>query len=117
MRNNINLPKLNINVYSNKIKNNEDDTFFEMLTQIKTSRNRVRLAESKTFHKRVFSEHEKFIIDNETTELDANCAVELANKIYEQVRKEHSNIMDTSTLRALTIFTVVLELQTIKGII
>jgi hypothetical protein len=55
------------------------------------------------------------ILDNEITEFDANCAIDLANKIYEQVRKEHSNIMDTSTLRALTIFKVVLELQTIKG--
>ena len=55
------------------------------------------------------------IIDNETTEFDANCAVELANKIYEQVRKEHSDIMDTSILRAIAIFKIVLELQTIKG--
>ena len=55
------------------------------------------------------------IIDNETTEFDADCAVELANKIYEQVRKEHSNIMDTSILRAHAIFKIVLELQTLKG--
>ena len=55
------------------------------------------------------------IIDNEITEFDANCAVELANKIYEQVQKEHSDIMDTSILRAYAIFKIVLELQTIKG--
>ena len=30
------------------------------------------------------------IIDNETTEFDANCAVDLANKIYEQVKKEEA---------------------------
>ena len=72
MRNNINLPKLNINVYSNKIKNNEDDTFFEMLTQIKTSRNRNRL-ESNTVnysHKRVFSENQKITLESENTEED-----------------------------------------------
>ncbi|WP_372519231.1 hypothetical protein [Candidatus Ruminimicrobiellum ovillum] len=55
------------------------------------------------------------IIDNEITEFDANCAVELANKIYGQVQKEHSDIMDTSILRAYAIFKIVLELQTIKG--
>ena len=55
------------------------------------------------------------IIDNETTEFDANCAVELANKIYEQVKKEHSDVLDTGVLRAIAIFKIVLELQTIKG--
>ncbi len=55
------------------------------------------------------------IIDNEITEFDANCAIDLANKIYEQVKKEHSDIQDTGILRALVIFKVVLELQTIKG--
>lgn len=60
------------------------------------------------------------IIDNETTEFDANCAVDLANKIYEQVKKEeaqkgYDGIVDTATLRAIAIFRIVLELQTIKG--
>ena len=68
MKSKINLPRLRIKSFINKINPKDEESFFEMLTQIKTSRNRVRLAESKTFHKRVFSEHEKFIIDNETTE-------------------------------------------------
>ena len=55
------------------------------------------------------------IIDNEITEFDANCAIELANKIYEQVQKEHSDIFDTGVLRAIAIFKIVLELQAIKG--
>jgi hypothetical protein len=55
------------------------------------------------------------IIDNEITEFDANCAIELANKIYEQVKKEHSDVFDTGILRAYAIFKIVLELQTIKG--
>ena len=59
------------------------------------------------------------IIDNETTEFDANCAVDLANKIYEQVKKEEAQkqdgVVDTATLRAIAIFRIVLELQTIKG--
>ena len=59
------------------------------------------------------------IIDNETTEFDANCAVDLANKIYEQVKKEEAQkqdgIVDTNELRAIAILRIVLELQTIKG--
>ena len=59
------------------------------------------------------------IIDNETTEFDVNCAVDLANEIYEQVKKEEAQkqdgIVDTNELRAIAIFRIVLELQTIKG--
>ena len=55
------------------------------------------------------------IIDNETTEFDVDCAVDLANKIYEAVQRENSEILDTSELRAITIFKIALELQTIKG--
>ncbi|MCR4663630.1 MAG: hypothetical protein K5622_07100 [Endomicrobiaceae bacterium] len=59
------------------------------------------------------------ILDNETTEFDVNCAVDLANQIYEQVRKEEdqkeNGIVDTDKLKTIAIFRIVLELQTIKG--
>lgn len=60
------------------------------------------------------------IIDNinsEVTELEANNAVDLANKIYEEVVKEYAerDITDSSIVRAVAIFRIVLELQTIKG--
>jgi len=55
------------------------------------------------------------IIDNEATEFDVDCAVDLANKIYEEVQRENSDILDTSELRAMAIFKIALELQTIKG--
>jgi 2-phosphoglycerate kinase len=58
------------------------------------------------------------IIDNinsNITEFDANCAVDLANRIYEEVQKENSDIVDSSKLRAIAVFRIVLELQTIKG--
>lgn len=55
------------------------------------------------------------IIDDDITDLNANSVIDLANKIYEEVQKEHSDIIDTSKLRAIAIFKIVLELQTIKG--
>lgn len=55
------------------------------------------------------------IIDDDVTDLNANSVIDLANKIYEEVQKEHSDITDTSELRAIAIFKIVLELQTIKG--
>ena len=60
------------------------------------------------------------IIDNinsEITEFEANSAVDLANKIYEEVVKEYDakDIADSSIVRAVAIFRIVLELQTIKG--
>ena len=60
------------------------------------------------------------IIDNinsEITELEANNAVDLANKIYEEVVNEYADkdITDSAIVRAVAIFRIVLELQTIKG--
>ncbi len=60
------------------------------------------------------------ILDNiggEVTELEANNAVDLANKIYEEVVKEYNekDITDSSMVRAVAVFRIVLELQTIKG--
>ena len=39
----------------------------------------------------------------------------IANDIYDTVKKEHSNILDTGRLRAIAIYKIVSELQTIKG--
>ena len=60
------------------------------------------------------------IIDNinsEITELEANNAVDLANKIYEEVVNEYADkgVADSAIVRAVAIFRIVLELQTIKG--
>lgn len=55
------------------------------------------------------------IIDDDITDLNADAVIDLANKIYEQVQKEHSTEVDTAKLRAIAIFKIVLELQTIKG--
>ena len=55
------------------------------------------------------------IIDNEATEFDVDCAVDLANKIYEEVKRETAEVLDTSELRARAIFKLALQLQTIKG--
>lgn len=55
------------------------------------------------------------IIDDDITELDADAVIDFANKIYEQVKKENSEELDTSKLRAIAIFKIVRELQTIKG--
>ncbi len=60
------------------------------------------------------------IIDNinsEITELEANNAVDLANKIYEEVVREceQKDIVESNEVRAIAVFRIVLELQTIKG--
>ena len=57
-------------------------------------------------------------INSETTELEANNAVDLANKIYKDVETEvyeSGGYKDSDELRAMAIFKIVLELQTIKG--
>lgn len=48
-------------------------------------------------------------------ELKAESAIDLANDRYEEVKRANLNIVDSNTLRALTIFDIVMELQTIKG--
>jgi len=48
-------------------------------------------------------------------ELKAESAIDLANDRYEEVKRANLNIVDSNTLRALAIFDIVMELQTIKG--
>ena len=58
------------------------------------------------------------ILDNEITEFDANCAIDLANKIYKEVETEcyeNDGYRDSNEIRAIAILRIVLELQTIKG--
>ena len=56
-------------------------------------------------------------INSDTTELEATNAVDLANKIYKEVENEvyASGYKDSNEIRAIAIFRIVLELQTIKG--
>ena len=77
------LPLLQLNSITSKLNQKDEESFFEMLTQIKSSRNRIRIPESKTYHKRVFSEHQKLTIDNETTEEEIfKRNPKLMNKLY-----------------------------------
>lgn len=48
-------------------------------------------------------------------ELKANAVINFANDIYGEVQKEYSNILDSGRLRAIAIYKLVSELQTIKG--
>lgn len=48
-------------------------------------------------------------------ELKADSFINFANDIYREVQKEHSNILDSGRLRAIAIYKIVSELQTIKG--
>ena len=48
-------------------------------------------------------------------ELKADSFITIANDIYEEVKKEHSKILDSGRLRAIAIYKIVSELQTIKG--
>ncbi len=48
-------------------------------------------------------------------ELKADAVINFANDIYGEVQKEYSNILDSGRLRAIAIYKLVSELQTIKG--
>ena len=89
MKTKISLPHLKMNSFISKITPKDDESFFEMLTQIKSSRNKIKVTESKTFHHRVFSEDQKFTITNQTTEEDFfKKNPKLMEKIY---GKDYSN--------------------------
>ena len=48
-------------------------------------------------------------------ELELNSVVSLANEKYIEVERKNRNIVDSNRLRAIAIFNIVTELQTIKG--
>ncbi len=48
-------------------------------------------------------------------ELKAESAISFANEKYEETKKANVNIVDSNALRALTVFDIVMELQTVKG--
>ncbi len=47
--------------------------------------------------------------------LKVDSIINYANDIYSAVQKEHEEILDSSRLRALAVYKLVSELQTIKG--
>ena len=52
---------------------------------------------------------------DDTELLKVDSVVNYANDIYNAVQKENLKILDSSRLRALAVYKLVLELQTIKG--
>lgn len=54
---------------------------------------------------------------DDSTDIEANAAISVANEIYNEVVKEQeaAKVFDSSQIRAIAIFKIVMELQTIKG--
>ena len=55
------------------------------------------------------------VIVEDNQELELNSVVSLANEKYIEVARKNRNIVDSNRLRAIAIFNIVTELQTIKG--
>ena len=55
------------------------------------------------------------VIVEDDQELELNSIVSLANEKYIEVERKNRNIVDSNRLRAIAIFNIVTELQTIKG--
>ena len=55
------------------------------------------------------------VIVEDDQELELNSVVSLANEKYIEVARKNRNIVDSNRLRAIAIFNIVTELQTIKG--
>jgi cell division protein ZapA (FtsZ GTPase activity inhibitor) len=55
------------------------------------------------------------VIVEDDQELELNSIVSLANEKYTEAQRKNNNIVDSNRLRAIAIFNIVTELQTIKG--